>query len=85
MNILNALSYMVLNSLVFQSIVQVETLGEFGVFFTLFLVGLEFSPEKLRKVSAPVCLCWCSLQPNMLCAQRPRSCLPSRVEYDVIV
>lgn len=33
-----------------QSIVQVETLGEFGVFFTLFLVGLEFSPEKLRKV-----------------------------------
>jgi Kef-type K+ transport system membrane component KefB len=29
----------------------VETLGEFGVFFTLFLVGLEFSPEKLRKVS----------------------------------
>ncbi|XP_023570966.1 transmembrane and coiled-coil domain-containing protein 3 isoform X2 [Octodon degus] len=33
-----------------KSIVQVETLGEFGVFFTLFLVGLEFSPEKLRKV-----------------------------------
>ncbi|NXK50063.1 TMCO3 protein, partial [Chauna torquata] len=32
------------------SIVQVETLGEFGVFFTLFLVGLEFSPERLRKV-----------------------------------
>lgn len=29
---------------------QVETLGEFGVFFTLFLVGLEFSPERLRKV-----------------------------------
>lgn len=27
-----------------------ETLGEFGVFFTLFLVGLEFSPERLRKV-----------------------------------
>ena len=56
MNILNALNYMVLNSLVFQSIVQVETLGEFGVFFTLFLVGLEFSPEKLRKVSPLVCL-----------------------------
>ncbi|XP_073520517.1 transmembrane and coiled-coil domain-containing protein 3 [Phyllobates terribilis] len=37
-----------LNSI--KSIVQVETLGEFGVFFTLFLVGLEFSPEKLRKV-----------------------------------
>lgn len=25
-------------------------MGEFGVFFTLFLVGLEFSPERLRKV-----------------------------------
>ncbi|XP_047611622.1 transmembrane and coiled-coil domain-containing protein 3 [Phacochoerus africanus] len=37
-----------LNSI--KSTVQVETLGEFGVFFTLFLVGLEFSPEKLRKV-----------------------------------
>lgn len=37
-----------LNSI--KSIVQVETLGEFGVFFTLFVVGLEFSPEKLRKV-----------------------------------
>ncbi|XP_007116903.1 transmembrane and coiled-coil domain-containing protein 3 isoform X2 [Physeter macrocephalus] len=36
-----------LNSI--KSVVQVETLGEFGVFFTLFLVGLEFSPEKLRK------------------------------------
>ncbi|XP_069745657.1 transmembrane and coiled-coil domain-containing protein 3 isoform X4 [Narcine bancroftii] len=32
------------------SIVQVETLGEFGVFFTLFVVGLEFSPDRLRKV-----------------------------------
>jgi Kef-type K+ transport system membrane component KefB len=42
---------MAVRFLVFQSIVQVETLGEFGVFFTLFLVGLEFSPEKLRKVS----------------------------------
>ncbi|XP_005998133.1 transmembrane and coiled-coil domain-containing protein 3 [Latimeria chalumnae] len=37
-----------LNSI--KSIVQVETLGEFGVFFTLFGVGLEFSPERLRKV-----------------------------------
>ncbi|XP_072258180.1 transmembrane and coiled-coil domain-containing protein 3 [Pyxicephalus adspersus] len=37
-----------LNSI--KSIVQVETLGEFGVFYTLFLVGLEFSPERLRKV-----------------------------------
>uniref|UniRef100_A0A8C2XC36 Transmembrane and coiled-coil domains 3 n=1 Tax=Cyclopterus lumpus TaxID=8103 RepID=A0A8C2XC36_CYCLU len=37
-----------LNSI--KSMVQVETLGELGVFFTLFLVGLEFSPERLRKV-----------------------------------
>ncbi|XP_039600586.1 transmembrane and coiled-coil domain-containing protein 3 [Polypterus senegalus] len=37
-----------LNSI--KSIVQVETLGEFGVLFTLFIVGLEFSPERLRKV-----------------------------------
>lgn len=35
----------------FQSMVQVETLGELGVFFTLFLVGLEFSPERLQKVN----------------------------------
>ena len=35
---------------VLQSMVQVETLGELGVFFTLFVVGLEFSPERLRKV-----------------------------------
>ena len=33
-----------------QSMVQVETLGELGVFFNLFVVGLEFSPERLRKV-----------------------------------
>ncbi|XP_015235866.1 PREDICTED: transmembrane and coiled-coil domain-containing protein 3 isoform X1 [Cyprinodon variegatus] len=37
-----------LNSI--KSPVQVETLGELGVFFTLFVVGLEFSPERLRKV-----------------------------------
>ncbi|KAM9391049.1 transmembrane and coiled-coil domain-containing protein 3 isoform 2-T2 [Salvelinus alpinus] len=37
-----------LNSI--KAMVQVETLGELGVFFTLFLVGLEFSPERLRKV-----------------------------------
>uniref|UniRef100_A0A4W4FP46 Cation/H+ exchanger transmembrane domain-containing protein n=1 Tax=Electrophorus electricus TaxID=8005 RepID=A0A4W4FP46_ELEEL len=37
-----------LNSI--QSMVQVETLGELGVFFTLFMVGLEFSPERLHKV-----------------------------------
>ncbi|XP_068186017.1 transmembrane and coiled-coil domain-containing protein 3 [Antennarius striatus] len=33
-----------------KSMVQVESLGELGVFFTLFVVGLEFSPERLRKV-----------------------------------
>lgn len=36
--------------LLLQSMVQVETLGEIGVFFTLFVVGLEFSPERLHKV-----------------------------------
>nr|XP_046246493.1 transmembrane and coiled-coil domain-containing protein 3 isoform X2 [Scatophagus argus] len=41
-----------LNSI--KSMVQVETLGEFGVFFTLFVVGLEFSPERLRKHSTSV-------------------------------
>ncbi|XP_076158999.1 transmembrane and coiled-coil domain-containing protein 3 isoform X1 [Alosa pseudoharengus] len=33
-----------------KSMVQVETIGEFGVLFTLFVVGLEFSPEQLHKV-----------------------------------
>ncbi|TRY92744.1 hypothetical protein DNTS_024830 [Danionella cerebrum] len=37
-----------LNSI--KSMVQVETLGELGIFFTLFVVGLEFSPERLHKV-----------------------------------
>jgi Kef-type K+ transport system membrane component KefB len=32
------------------SVVQVETIGEFGVFFIVFAVGLEFSPDKLHKV-----------------------------------
>lgn len=32
------------------SVVQVETVGEFGVFFIVFAVGLEFSPEKIHKV-----------------------------------
>lgn len=41
---------------VFQSMVQVETLGELGVFFTFFVVGLEFSPERLRKVNIIVIL-----------------------------
>ncbi|CAH1781152.1 unnamed protein product [Owenia fusiformis] len=33
-----------------KSLVQLETLGEFGVFFILFSVGLEFSPDQLKKV-----------------------------------
>lgn len=33
------------------SVVQVETLGEIGVIFIVFMVGLEFSPSRLRKVS----------------------------------
>ncbi|KAA0722656.1 Transmembrane and coiled-coil domain-containing protein 3 [Triplophysa tibetana] len=37
-----------LNSI--KSVVQVETLGELGVFFTLFVVGLDFTPERLHKV-----------------------------------
>ena len=32
------------------SVVQVETIGEFGVIFIVFMIGLEFSSEKLRKV-----------------------------------
>ncbi len=32
------------------SVVQVETIGEFGVVFIVFCVALDFSPEKLRKV-----------------------------------
>ncbi|XP_065055993.1 transmembrane and coiled-coil domain-containing protein 3-like [Rhopilema esculentum] len=31
-------------------IVQIETLGEFGVFFILFVLGLEFSFEKIKQV-----------------------------------
>ena len=27
-----------------------ETLGEFGVFFILFAVGLEFSPDRIKEV-----------------------------------
>lgn len=33
-----------------KTVVQVETLGEFGVFFILFAVGLEFSPDRIKKV-----------------------------------
>ncbi|XP_023932678.1 transmembrane and coiled-coil domain-containing protein 3 [Lingula anatina] len=33
-----------------KSVIQVESIGELGVFFILFVVGLEFSPAKLRKV-----------------------------------
>ena len=37
-----------------QSVVQVETLGEFGVFFILFAVGLEFSPDRIKKVTCVI-------------------------------
>lgn len=33
-----------------KTVVQVETLGEFGVFFILFAVGLEFSPDRIKRV-----------------------------------
>lgn len=32
------------------SVVQVESLGEIGVIFIVFMIGLEFSPQKLQKV-----------------------------------
>ena len=43
------------------SVVQVETIGEFGVIFIVFLVGVDFSPEKLRKVH--VYLSWVPCKP----------------------
>ncbi|KAJ8003412.1 hypothetical protein DPEC_G00148050 [Dallia pectoralis] len=51
-----------------KSMVQVETLGELGVFFTLFLVGLEFSPERLRKVWKTSVLGSCYLSLLMVAA-----------------
>ena len=33
-----------------QSVVQVETIGDFGAVFIVFMAGLELSPEKLKKV-----------------------------------
>ncbi|XP_063966947.1 transmembrane and coiled-coil domain-containing protein 3-like isoform X1 [Lytechinus pictus] len=35
---------------IIKAVVQVESLAEFGSFFILFSVGLEFSPEKIKKV-----------------------------------
>ncbi|XP_069904649.1 transmembrane and coiled-coil domain-containing protein 3 isoform X6 [Oryctolagus cuniculus] len=61
-----------LNSI--KSIVQVETLGEFGVFFTLFLVGLEFSPEKLRKRAPGAAACPAARRADpLLTGRRPAS------------
>lgn len=34
-----------------QSVVQVETIGELGAVFIVFMAGLELSPDKLKKVS----------------------------------
>ena len=42
----------------FQCIVQIETLGEFGVFFILFVLGLEFSLEKIKQVCAKLYSCF---------------------------
>ncbi|KAK7898318.1 hypothetical protein WMY93_019171 [Mugilogobius chulae] len=53
-----------LNSI--KSMVQVETLGELGVFFTLFVVGLEFSPERLRKFCAGRAACAVPLGPGLM-------------------
>jgi Kef-type K+ transport system membrane component KefB len=33
----------------FQGLVQVETLGQFGVLFIMFVLGIEFSFEKMTK------------------------------------
>ncbi|XP_022255438.1 transmembrane and coiled-coil domain-containing protein 3-like isoform X1 [Limulus polyphemus] len=35
---------------ILKSLVQLETLGEFGVLFILFVVGLEFSVDKIKKL-----------------------------------
>ncbi|KAG7279317.1 hypothetical protein CRUP_025135 [Coryphaenoides rupestris] len=51
-----------------KSMVQVETLGEMGVFFTLFVVGLEFSPDRLRKVWKPSVQGSCGLSLLMVAA-----------------
>lgn len=51
-----------------KSMVQVETLGELGVFFTLFVVGLEFSPDRLRKVWKPSVQGSCGLSLLMVAA-----------------
>jgi Kef-type K+ transport system membrane component KefB len=40
-------------------VVQIETLGEFGVFLILFSLGLEFSPERIKKVNVHT---YCILQ-----------------------
>lgn len=39
-----------------QELVQVETLGQFGVIFLLFDLGLEFNASKLYRVQAPAVL-----------------------------
>lgn len=33
-----------------QSVVQIETVGELGIILILFVVGLDLSPDNLRKV-----------------------------------
>ena len=49
-NYINTIMYTCMHYVYFQSLVQIETFGEFGVFIILFSVGLEFSPDIIRKV-----------------------------------
>lgn len=49
-NYINTIMCRCMHYVYFQSLVQIETFGEFGVFIILFSVGLEFSPDIIRKV-----------------------------------
>ena len=53
-NYINTIMYTCMHYVYFQSLVQIETFGEFGVFIILFSVGLEFSPDIIRKVKKTV-------------------------------
>ena len=50
--------YTCMHYVYFQSLVQIETFGEFGVFIILFSVGLEFSPDIIRKVKKQYSACF---------------------------
>ena len=62
-----------------QSVVQIETVGEFGVFLIMFVVGLEFSPDKLQRVR-DLSLCPPGdSQPPLHCSLPPPLCQVWRV------